>query len=114
MDGLLRARLGGAADLVLSDMAANTTGHPGTDHLRTLALVEAAAAFAADVLAPGGTFVAKVLGGGSEAGLLAELKRDYAAVRHAKPPASRKESSETYLVATGFRGAARGTPPDGG
>jgi 23S rRNA (uridine2552-2'-O)-methyltransferase len=99
MDARLVELLGDRADLVLSDMAANTVGHPGTDHLRTMALVEAAAAFARAVLAPGGTFVAKVLGGGAEGPLLADLKRDYEKVRHAKPPASRKESSETYLVA---------------
>jgi 23S rRNA (uridine2552-2'-O)-methyltransferase len=96
--------LGGPADLVLSDMAANTVGHPPTDHLRTLALVEAAAALAGEILRPGGAFVAKVLAGGTEATLLAELKRRFASVRHAKPPASRKESRETYVVAQGFRG----------
>lgn len=96
--------LGGPADLVLSDMAANMVGHQQTDHLRTMALVEAAARFAAEILRPGGSFVAKVLAGGAEPGLVAELKRQFASVRHAKPPASRKESSETYLVAQGFRG----------
>lgn len=104
MDERLIAMLGGKADLVLSDMAANTVGHPGTDHLRTMALVEAAAHFAAQVLAPGGHFVAKVLGGGAEGPLVAELKRQFKSVRHAKPPASRKGSSETFLVAQGFRG----------
>ena len=101
MDDRLIDMLGGAPDLVLSDMAANTVGHPQTDHLRTMALVEAAADFAVRVLRPGGTFVAKVLGGGAEGPLVAELKRRFESVRHAKPPSSRKESSETYLVATG-------------
>jgi 23S rRNA (uridine2552-2'-O)-methyltransferase len=101
MDDRLCQLLGGAPDLVLSDMAANTVGHPHTDHLRTMALVEAAADFAVRTLRPGGTFVAKVLGGGAEGPLVAELKRRFESVRHAKPPASRKESSETYLVATG-------------
>jgi 23S rRNA (uridine2552-2'-O)-methyltransferase len=96
--------LGGPADLVLSDMAANTVGHSQTDHMRTMGLVEAAAAFAAEILKPGGAFVAKVLAGGAEATLVADLKRQFASVRHAKPPASRKESSETYVVAQGFRG----------
>lgn len=101
MDERLIEMLGGKADLVLSDMAANTVGHPQTDHFRTMALVEAAAHFATQVLKPGGTFVAKVLGGGAEGALVAELKRKFETVRHAKPPASRKESSETFLVATG-------------
>lgn len=101
MDDRLIELLGGAPDLVLSDMAANTVGHPQTDHLRTMALVEAAADFAVRTLRPGGTFVAKVLGGGAEGPLVAELKRRFESVRHAKPPSSRKESSETYLVATG-------------
>lgn len=105
----LLARLGGKADLVLSDMAANTTGHKKTDHLRIIGLVEAAAAFAVEVLAPGGAFVAKVFQGGTESALLAELKRDFAAVRHVKPAASRAESAELYLVATGFRGQAKDT-----
>ena len=91
---LLKEALGGPADLVLSDMAANTVGHPQTDHLRTMGLVEAALDFAADVLAPGGAFVAKVLAGGADANLVAELKRRFTAVKHAKPPASRKGSSE--------------------
>lgn len=95
--------LGGKADLVMSDMAANTVGHHGTDHIRTMALVEAAAHFAMENLAPGGAFVAKVLAGGAENALVAELKRHFTSVRHAKPPASRKESSETYVVATGFK-----------
>lgn len=101
MDDRLIELLGGQPDLVLSDMAANTVGHPHTDHLRTMVLVEAAADFAVRVLKPGGTFVAKVLGGGAEGPLVAELKRRFESVRHAKPPSSRKESSETYLVATG-------------
>ena len=100
----LKAALGGPADLVLSDMAANTVGHPQTDHLRTMGLVEAALEFAADVLAPGGAFVAKVLAGGADAGLVAELKRRFTTVKHAKPPASRKGSSEWYVVAQGFKG----------
>jgi 23S rRNA (uridine2552-2'-O)-methyltransferase len=101
----LRAELGGAADLVLSDMAPNTTGHPATDHLRIMALAEMALAFATEVLASGGGFVCKVFQGGSEREMLNRLKRDFAQVRHAKPPASRKESSELYVVATGFRGS---------
>ena len=95
-------------DLVLSDMAPSTTGHRATDHLRIVALVEAAAALAADVLAEGGGFVAKVWQGGTEAELLADLKRSFRQVRHVKPPASRKESAEIYLLATGFRGDAGG------
>jgi 23S rRNA (uridine2552-2'-O)-methyltransferase len=97
--------LGGPADLVLSDMAPNTTGHAATDHLRIMALAEAALDFALEVLAPGGALVAKVFQGGSERGMLDRMKRSFAQVRHAKPPASRKESSELYVVATGFRGA---------
>ena len=100
----LKEALGGPADLVLSDMAANTVGHPQTDHLRTMGLVEAALLFAVEVLRPGGAFVAKVLAGGADAGLVAELKRRFAAVKHAKPPASRKGSSEWYVVAQGFKG----------
>jgi 23S rRNA (uridine2552-2'-O)-methyltransferase len=102
-DALIEA-LGGAPDLVLSDMAANTVGHPQTDALRTMALVEAAHAFAAEVLEPGGTFVAKVFAGGADAQLVAEMKRNFATVKHAKPPASRKGSSEWYVVAQGFKG----------
>jgi 23S rRNA (uridine2552-2'-O)-methyltransferase len=105
-DALLAA-LGGPPDLVLSDMAANTVGHQQTDHLRTMALVEAAAQFAGEVLAPGGAFVAKVLAGGTDAALLAELKRRFATVKHAKPPASRKDSSEWYVVAQGFKQPAK-------
>jgi 23S rRNA (uridine2552-2'-O)-methyltransferase len=101
----LRSALGGPADLVLSDMAANTVGHPQTDHLRTMALVEAALEFAKEVLSPGGAFVAKVLAGGADNQLVAELKRHFSSVKHAKPPASRKDSSEWYVVAQGFKGA---------
>ncbi|MBV9859838.1 MAG: RlmE family RNA methyltransferase [Alphaproteobacteria bacterium] len=99
----LAAALGGAADAVLSDMAAPATGHAATDRVRVVALAEEAFAFAAGVLKPGGAFVAKILRGGSEAALLAELKRAFAELRHAKPPASRAESAETYIVAKGFR-----------
>ena len=101
---LLDEALGGPADLVLSDMAANTVGHQQTDHLRTMGLVEAAAYFAGDVLAPGGSFVAKVLAGGADHDLVALLKRMFATVKHAKPPASRKDSSEWYVIAQGFKG----------
>jgi len=107
VDERLKAVLGGPANLVLSDMAANTTGHQQTDHLRIMALAEAAYAFAEEVLAPGGAFVCKVFQGGAERDLLAKLKQDFATVRHAKPAASRADSSETYLVATGFRGSTR-------
>ncbi|MGH6663329.1 MAG: RlmE family RNA methyltransferase [Pseudolabrys sp.] len=100
----LKAMLGGPADVVLSDMAANATGHRKTDHIKIVALVEAAAEFARDVLAPGGAFLAKVLQGGTEGALLAGLKRDFVSVRHVKPAASRSDSSELYLLATGFRG----------
>ena len=100
----LRAALAGPADVVLSDMAANTVGHPQTDHLRTMALVEAALLFATEILRPGGAFVAKVLAGGADPALVAELKRRFATVKHAKPPASRKGSSEWYVVAQGFKG----------
>lgn len=99
----LKAALGAPADLVLSDMASNTVGHPQTDHLRTMALVEAALEFAGGVLKPGGAFVAKVLAGGADSALVAELKRNFATVKHAKPPASRKDSSEWYVVAQGFK-----------
>jgi 23S rRNA (uridine2552-2'-O)-methyltransferase len=102
------ALLGGPADLVLSDMAAPTTGHRSTDHLRTLALAEIAFDFACRVLAPGGAFVAKMFQGGAQGELLDRLKRSFTKVRHVKPPASRAESPETYLVATGFRGAPSG------
>jgi 23S rRNA (uridine2552-2'-O)-methyltransferase len=102
----IRAVLGGAADVVLSDMAAPATGHAATDHLRILALAESAFAVAEELLAPGGSFVAKVFQGGAEGALLAALKQAFAELRHAKPPASRSESAETYIVARGFRGAA--------
>jgi 23S rRNA (uridine2552-2'-O)-methyltransferase len=101
----LKEALGGPADLVLSDMAANTVGHQQTDHLRTMALVETGLEFAKEVLRPGGAFVAKVLAGGADNQLVAELKRAFATVKHAKPPASRKGSSEWYVVAQGFKGA---------
>jgi len=101
----LKALLGGPADVVLSDMAANATGHKRTDHLKIVALVEAAAEFAREVLAPGGTFLSKVIQGGTEAALLADLKRDFASVKHVKPAASRADSAELYVLATGFRGA---------
>ncbi len=112
----LIAELGGAPDLVLSDMAANTVGHPQTDALRTMALVEAALAFAVDVLEPGGAFVSKVFAGGADATLVAELKRNFKTVKHAKPPASRKGSVEWFVVAQGFKGrkAAAGGDEDGG
>ncbi|MFL6758898.1 RlmE family RNA methyltransferase [Sphingomonas sp.] len=100
----LQEALGGPADLVLSDMAANTVGHPQTDHLRTMGLVEAGLEFAREVLRPGGAFVAKVLAGGADNALVAELKRAFTTVKHAKPPASRKDSSEWYVVAQGFKG----------
>ena len=99
----LKAMLGGPADVVLSDMAANATGHAKTDHLKIMALVEAAADFASEVLRPGGTFLAKVLQGGTEGALLAGLKRDFSSVKHVKPAASRADSAELYLLATGFR-----------
>ncbi len=102
----LKEALGGSADLVLSDMAANTVGHPQTDHLRTMALVEAGLEFTIEILRPGGAYVAKVLAGGTDAQLLPELKRHFATVKHAKPPASRKGSSEWYVVAQGFKGSS--------
>jgi 23S rRNA (uridine2552-2'-O)-methyltransferase len=104
----LIAMMGGRADAVLSDMAANTTGHRKTDQLRIVGLVETAAAFAAEVLNPGGTFVAKVFQSGADADLVAQLKRDFTSVRHVKPAASRQDSSERYVLATGFRGASAG------
>lgn len=108
----LTALMGGPADAVLSDMAANAMGHRKTDHLKIVALVELAAAFAKAVLAPGGSFLAKVIQGGTEATLLAALKRDFATVRHVKPQASRADSAELYVLATGFRGAREdGGPP---
>jgi 23S rRNA (uridine2552-2'-O)-methyltransferase len=104
--GKLIELLGGPADIVMSDMAANTTGHKKTDHLRIMGLAEAAIHFAREVLAPGGAFVAKVFQGGTEGQLLADLKRDFATVRHVKPAASRADSAELYVLATGFRGSA--------
>ena len=103
----LKAMLGGPADVVLSDMAANATGHRPTDHLKIMALVEAAAEFAREVLMDGGAFLAKVIQGGTESALLAALKRDFATVKHVKPAASRADSAELYVLATGFRGASR-------
>jgi 23S rRNA (uridine2552-2'-O)-methyltransferase len=103
----LKAMLGGPADVVLSDMAANATGHRPTDHLKIMALVEAAAEFASEVLKDGGGFLAKVIQGGTESELLAALKRDFATVKHVKPAASRADSAELYVLATGFRGASR-------
>ena len=103
----LKAVLGGPADLVLSDMAANTVGHPQTDHLRTMALVEAGLQFAKEVLRPGGAYIAKVLAGGADNQLVAEMKRHFTTVKHAKPPASRKGSSEWYVIAQGFKGTAQ-------
>lgn len=100
------------ADLVMSDMAANTVGHPQTDHLRTMTLVEAGMEFATEVLRPGGAYVAKVLAGGADNNLVAQLKRHFATVKHAKPPASRKDSSEWYVIAQGFKGGgAPGATP---
>ena len=100
----LKEALGGPADLVLSDMAANTVGHQRTDHLRTMVLVEAGLEFAKEVLREGGAYVAKVLAGGADAALVAEMKRHFVSVKHAKPPASRKDSSEWYVIAQGFKG----------
>ena len=102
--GALAEALGGAPDLVLSDMAANTVGHKQTDHLRTMGLVETAAQFAIETLEEGGAFVSKVLAGGTDTDLLALLKRHFRTVKHAKPPASRKGSSDWYVVAQGFKG----------
>jgi 23S rRNA (uridine2552-2'-O)-methyltransferase len=107
----LRAMMDGGTDVVLSDMAANTTGHRKTDQLRIIGLVESAAAFASEVLKPGGTFVAKVFQSGADATLMTQLKRDFATVKHVKPASSRKDSSERYVLAMGFRGAA--APQDG-
>ena len=105
MEARLTEMLGGPADLVLSDMAPNTTGHVATDHIRIMALAETALAFACEILAPGGAFVAKLFQGGAERDMLNTLKLRFRTVRHAKPPASRKDSKEMYVVATGFRGA---------
>jgi 23S rRNA (uridine2552-2'-O)-methyltransferase len=101
---ILKDMLGGEADLVLSDMAANTTGHKKTDHLKIMALAEMAISFAREVLAPGGGFLCKVLQGGTENVLLTDLKRDFTMVKHLKPKASRADSSELYVLAMGFRG----------
>jgi 23S rRNA (uridine2552-2'-O)-methyltransferase len=103
MDARLKEMLGGPADLVLSDMAPNTTGHVATDHIRIMALADMALAFAGEVLVPGGAFVAKLFQGGAEREMLNTLKLRFRSVRHAKPPASRKDSKEMYVVATGFR-----------
>jgi len=103
----LNAMMDGRADVVLSDMAANTTGHRKTDQLRMIGLVEAAAAFAGEILKPGGTFLAKTFQSGADAELMAQLKRDFVAVRHVKPAASRQDSSERYVLATGFRGGGK-------
>ena len=100
----LREMIGGGADVVMSDMAANTTGHRKTDQLRIVGLVESAAQFASEVLKPGGTFVAKVFQSGADATLMTQLKQDFASVKHVKPAASRKDSSERYVLAMGFRG----------
>jgi 23S rRNA (uridine2552-2'-O)-methyltransferase len=105
----VKAKLGDSADIVLSDMAPSTTGHAATDHLRIVALAEAAFSVASELLKPGGTFVAKVFQGGTEGPMLAQLKRAFAELRHAKPPASRAQSAETYIIAKGFRGR-RETP----
>ena len=113
-DELVKTWLGGRADVVMSDMAAASSGHKGTDHLRIVALVEAAAQFAFDVLEPGGTFVAKVLAGGAETEMQAMLKRNFRKVANVKPPASRSDSSEKFVVAQGFRGAEPGGLDDAG
>jgi 23S rRNA (uridine2552-2'-O)-methyltransferase len=105
----LKERLDGPADVVMSDMAANATGHRKTDHLRIMGLAETAAMFAREVLRPGGAFLCKVLQGGTEGALLADLKRDFATVKHIKPAASRSDSAELYVLATQFRGAAHAT-----
>jgi len=106
----LLAMMDGRADVVMSDMAANTTGHRKTDQLRMIRLVEAAAAFATEVLKPGGTFLAKTFQSGADAELMTQLKRDFASVRHVKPASSRQDSSERYVLAMGFRGERAGTP----
>lgn len=101
---IIRKALGGPADIVMSDMAANTTGHPPTDHIRIIALCEMAYDFATEVLSPGGVFLCKVLRGGTENDLLALMKQQFETVKHAKPKASRQDSAESYVVAIGFRG----------
>lgn len=100
----IKALLAGPADVVLSDMAANATGHRPTDHLKIMVLAEAAAEIARDTLKPGGAFLCKVLQGGTESSLLAQLKREFSGVKHVKPQASRADSAELYLLARGFRG----------
>jgi 23S rRNA (uridine2552-2'-O)-methyltransferase len=110
----LIAMLGGPAHVVMSDMAANATGHKKTDHLRIMGLAEAGAEFARSILAPGGTYLAKVLRGGTEGTLLADLKRDFASVRHVKPAASRADSAELYVLAMGFRGQGASSEGDEG
>jgi 23S rRNA (uridine2552-2'-O)-methyltransferase len=105
----LVALMEGRADVVMSDMAANTTGHRKTDQLRMIGLVETSAAFAAEVLKPGGTFLAKTFQSGADAELMVQLKRDFASIRHVKPAASRQDSSERYVLAMGFRGAREAT-----
>jgi 23S rRNA (uridine2552-2'-O)-methyltransferase len=108
----LKAELAGPADVVMSDMAANATGHRKTDHLKIMALAETAAMFAREVLKPGGAFLCKVLQGGTEGTLLADLKRDFGSVKHVKPAASRPDSAELNVLATGFRGGSGSTIPD--
>ncbi len=103
---LINALGGEKADVVMSDMAHNTIGHQQTDHLKIIVLVEAAYHFAAEILAPGGTFIAKVFQGGTQSDLLALMKKDFKTIKHIKPPASRKESPETYVIAQGFRRAS--------
>ncbi len=109
--GRLKDLLAGPADVVLSDMAANATGHRKTDHLKIMALAETAVMFAREVLRPGGAFLCKVLQGGTESTLLADLKRDFEVVKHVKPAASRSDSAELYVLATGFRGSAPAAAP---
>ncbi|SIS84059.1 RlmE family RNA methyltransferase [Paracoccus saliphilus] len=111
-DDKVKDWLGGTADVVMSDMAASSSGHKGTDHLRIVALVEAAAALALDILEPGGTFVAKVLAGGAESDMQTLLKRNFQKVANVKPPASRRDSSEKFVVATGFRGRRESVEAD--
>lgn len=111
-DRQVKEWLGGPADVVMSDMAASSSGHKGTDHLRIVALVEAAAQFAFDVLEPGGTFIAKVLAGGAEQTLQTTLKQNFDKVANVKPPASRSDSSEKFVVAMGFRGRPDEAPPE--
>lgn len=101
---VLKDALGGLADVVMSDMAPNTTGHKQTDHLRIMMVAEAAYYFACEILKPDGVFIAKVFQGGTQSELMAQLKKNFKTVKHVKPPASRKESAEQYVVATGFKG----------